>query len=162
MSNAPFGYRWIGRDRCSLAEVCRRLQNAGEATATGKRIWSRQAVWHILQNPAYQGRAAYGKTHVMPRGKRARPRAARGRPAEPRRSNAPVAADPGTAFSCRFLRWSMPHCFERHRNSCRRTGAGLAWVGEGLDTCYRGSLAAQDVVTPTTARPRIKWALAIK
>ncbi len=122
MSNAPFGYRyvsvregggqarfepvaeqarivqqifsWIGRDRCSLADVCRRLQKAGEVTATGKRIWSRQAVWHILQNPAYQGRAAYGKTHMMPRGKKARPRAARGRPAEPRRSNAPVAADP--------------------------------------------------------------------
>ncbi len=122
MANAPFGYRyisvrdgggqarfepaaeqarivqqifsWIGRDRCSLAEVCRRLQKAGELTATGKQIWSRQAVWHILQNPAYQGRAAYGKTHMMPRGKKARPRAARGRPAEPRRSNAPVAADP--------------------------------------------------------------------
>jgi site-specific DNA recombinase len=121
MSNAPFGYRyvsvregggqarfepvaeqarivqqifsWIGRDRCSLAEVCRRLQKAGEVTATGKQIWSRQAVWHILQNPAYEGRAAYGKTHMMPRGKKARPRAARGRPAEPRRSNAPVAAD---------------------------------------------------------------------
>src|SRR5713101_7231219 len=112
MSNAPFGYRyvsvregggqarfepvaeqaqivqqifsWIGRDRCSLAEVCRRLQKAGEVTATGKRIWSRQAVWHILQNPAYQGRAAYGKTHMMPRGKKARPRASRGRPPEPR------------------------------------------------------------------------------
>ena len=31
---------------------------------------------------------------MVPRGKRARPRVARGRPAEPRRSNAPVAADP--------------------------------------------------------------------
>jgi site-specific DNA recombinase len=94
MSGAPFGYRyvtvsegggqarfepmaehaqvvqqifsWIGRDRCSLAEVCRRLQEAGTPTATGKRIWSREAVWHILQNPAYQGQAAYGKTHMMP------------------------------------------------------------------------------------------------
>ena len=112
MSNAPFGYRyisvreggglarfepvaeqarivqqifsWIGRDRCSLAEVCRRLQKNGDMTATGKRIWSRQTVWHVLQNPAYQGRAAYGKTHMMPRGKKARPRAARGRPPEPR------------------------------------------------------------------------------
>ena len=122
MSGAPFGYRyvsaregggearfeqvaeqarivrqifsWIGQDRCSLAEVCRRLQKGGELTATGKRIWSRQAVWHVLQNPAYQGQAAYGKTHMMPRGKKARLRAARGRPAEPRRSNAPIAADP--------------------------------------------------------------------
>src|SRR5260370_29749509 len=122
MFNTPFGYRyvsvregggharfepvaeqarivqqifsWIGRDRCSLAEVCRRLQKAGELTATGKRIWSRQAVWHILQNPAYHGRAAYGKTHMMPRGKKGRLRASRGRPAEPLRSNAPVAAEP--------------------------------------------------------------------
>lgn len=31
---------------------------------------------------------------MMPRGRKARPRVARGRPAEPRRSNAPVAADP--------------------------------------------------------------------
>jgi site-specific DNA recombinase len=122
MSGAPFGYRyvsvgegsgqarfepvaeqarvvqqifsWIGRDRCSLSEVCRRLHDAGIPTATGKRIWSREAVWHVLQNPAYQGQAAYGKTHMTPRGKKSRPRAARGRPAEPRRSNVPVAAAP--------------------------------------------------------------------
>ena len=122
MSGAPFGYRyvsvgegggharfepvaeqakvvqqifsWIGRDRCSLSEVCRRLHDADIPTATGKRIWSREAVWHVLQNPAYQGQAAYGKTHMMPRGKKSRPRAARGRPAEPRRSNVPVAAAP--------------------------------------------------------------------
>lgn len=122
MSGAPFGYRyvsvgegggqarfepvaeqrrvveqifsWIGRDRCSLSEVCRRLRNAGELTATGKRIWSREAVWHVLQNPAYMGQAAYGKTHMMPRGKNSRLRAARGHPAEPRRSNAPVPTDP--------------------------------------------------------------------
>jgi site-specific DNA recombinase len=122
MSGAPFGYRyvsvhegggqarfepaveqarvvqqifsWIGRDRCSLAEVCRRLNNAGTPTATGKPIWSRAAVWHILQNPAYMGQAAYGKTHMMPRGKKSRLRAARGHPVEPRRSNSPTPADP--------------------------------------------------------------------
>jgi site-specific DNA recombinase len=76
MSGAPFGYRyvsvregegqakyelnaeqahvvrqifsWVGRDRCSLYEVCRRLQKAGALTASGRRVWSRQAVWHIL------------------------------------------------------------------------------------------------------------------
>src|SRR4029077_21276880 len=67
-------YRTVGRVLCSLAEVCRRLQNAGELTATGKRIWSRQAVWgrrapeHILQNPAHQGRAAYGETTIAAQG----------------------------------------------------------------------------------------------
>ena len=121
MSCAPFGYRyvsvregggkarfepndvqarvvqriftWIGRDRCSLHEVCRKLQNSGELTASGRRIWSKQAVWHILQNPAYVGRAAYGKTRMMPRNRKTRPRPPRGRPAEPRRSNTPVAVD---------------------------------------------------------------------
>jgi len=86
-------FSWIGRDRCSLSEVCRRLHSEGELTATGKQIWSREAVWHVLQNPAYMGRAAYGKTHMMPRGKNSRLRVARGRPAEPRRSNAPVPTD---------------------------------------------------------------------
>src|SRR5215831_13980147 len=121
MSNAPYGYRyvtahdgggqarfepipehadvvrnifeWIGRERCTLAEVCRRLQRAGKMTATGKRVWSRQTVWHILQNPVYQGTAAYGKTHMMPRTRRSRPRPPRGRPAEPRRSKNAVAVD---------------------------------------------------------------------
>ncbi|MBZ5489474.1 MAG: recombinase family protein [Acidobacteriia bacterium] len=122
MSGAPFGYRyvsvqegggqarfepvdgqarvvkqifaWVAEDRCSLSEVCRRLEKAGELTATRKPIWSRQAVWHVLQNPAYRGQAAYGKTHMMPRGKQARPRAARGRPSKPHRSNRPVEAGP--------------------------------------------------------------------
>ena len=121
MSGAPFGYRyvsvregggqakfepnaeqehvvrqifsWVGRDRCSLYEVCRRLQKAGALTASGRRVWSRQAVWHILQNPAYVGRAAYGKTRMMPRTRKTRPRPPRGRPAEPRRSNTPMAVD---------------------------------------------------------------------
>ena len=121
MSGAPFGYRyisiregggqarfepnaeqarivqqifsWIGRDRCNLHEVCRRLQKAGALTASGRRVWSRQAVWHILQNPAYIGQAAYGKTRMMPRTRKTRPRPPRGRPAEPRRSNTPVAID---------------------------------------------------------------------
>ncbi len=122
MSGAPFGYRyvsvgegegrarfepvaeqalvveqifsWIGRDRCSLAEVCRRLHKASTPTTTGKPMWSREAVWHVLQNPAYMGHAAYGKTHMMPRGKKSRLRAARGRPTQPRRSNVPKPADP--------------------------------------------------------------------
>jgi hypothetical protein len=38
----------------------------------------------------------------------------------------------------------------------------LAKSGSGHDTFYKGSLAAQDAVTPTTARPPIKWELDIK
>jgi len=122
MSNAPFGYRyvtvhdgggearfetipeqaaivrdifnWVGQERCSLGEVCRRLQSSGKITATGKPVWSRQTVWHILQNPVYQGTAAYGKTRMMPRSRKSRLRPPKGRPADRREANAPIAVDP--------------------------------------------------------------------
>ena len=89
MSNAPFGYRyitvhdgggearceaieeqagvvrdifkWVGQERCSLGEVCRRLQSCSKITATGKRVWSRQTVWHILQNPVLPGNSRLWK-----------------------------------------------------------------------------------------------------
>ena len=86
-------FTWVGRDRCTLGEVCRRLQGAGKLTATGKSFWSRQTVWHILQNPVYRGTAAYGKTHMMPRTRKSRPRPPRGRTAEPRHSNSAIAVD---------------------------------------------------------------------
>jgi site-specific DNA recombinase len=121
MSNAPFGYRyvsvhdgggqarfeptpqqarivkqvfeWIAEDRCSLGEVCRRLQQAGERTRFGKSVWSRQTVWHILQNPDYYGKAAFGKTRMMPRTRGARVRPPRGHPAQPRKAHVPKAVD---------------------------------------------------------------------
>jgi site-specific DNA recombinase len=74
----------VGRDRCSLAEVCRRLQGANARTKKGRSTWSRQTVWHILQNPAYQGRAAFGKTRMMLRIKNSRLRPRRGQLSEAR------------------------------------------------------------------------------
>ena len=121
MSNAPFGYRyisvhdgggqahfeplpeqarvvkqvfeWIAKDRCSLGEVYRRLQQAGERTRFGKPIWSRQTVWHMLQNPAYYGKAAFGKTRMMPRTRGARVRPPRGYLTQPRKAHVPKAVD---------------------------------------------------------------------
>ena len=121
MSCAPFGYRyvtvhdgggqarfepvpkqarivkqlfeWIAQDRCSLGEVCRRLQEAGKRTRSDKTIWSRQTVWHILQNPTYYGKAAFGKTRMISRVKGGRPRPPRGRPAQPRKAHVPEPTD---------------------------------------------------------------------
>jgi site-specific DNA recombinase len=59
-------FRWIGRERCSIGEVCRRLQKARIPTRTGKSTWDRSAVWGMLKNPAYKGTAAYGKTKQGP------------------------------------------------------------------------------------------------
>jgi site-specific DNA recombinase len=55
-------FHWIGVDRLSIGEVVRRLDEAGIKTYTGKAHWDRSVVWGMLQNPAYMGRAAFGKT----------------------------------------------------------------------------------------------------
>jgi site-specific DNA recombinase len=77
-------FAWVGRDRLTIGEVCRRLTQAGEVTRTGKTVWDRSVVWGILKNPAYQGTAAFGKTRQGPL--RPRLRAQRGRPLQPRRA----------------------------------------------------------------------------
>ena len=74
----------VGRDRLTIGEVCRRLTQAGERTRTGKTVWDRSVVWGMLKNPAYQGTAAFGKTHQEPLHPRLRPQ--RGRPLQPRRA----------------------------------------------------------------------------
>ena len=77
-------FDWVGRDRQTIGEVCRRLTQAGEVTRTGKTVWDRSVVWGILKNPAYTGAAAFGKTRHGPL--RPRLRAQRNRPVQPRRA----------------------------------------------------------------------------
>jgi site-specific DNA recombinase len=80
-------FDWVGRERISMGEVARRLMQAGVPSRTGKLHWDRSIVWTMLKNPAYQGKAAFGKTSLGPL--RPRLRAQRGRPAQPRRPQSP-------------------------------------------------------------------------
>src|SRR5215203_4475707 len=66
-------FAWIGRERISIGEVCRRLQQEGIRTRSGKPAWDRSTVWGILRNPAYAGTAAFGKTRIGPMPARLRP-----------------------------------------------------------------------------------------
>ena len=77
-------FAWVGGDRLTLGEVCRRLTQAGERTRTGRTVWDRRVVWGILKHPASQGAAAFGKTRLEPL--RPRRRAQRHRPVQPRRA----------------------------------------------------------------------------
>jgi len=77
-------FAWVGQDRLSIRQVCRRLQNQGIRTATGRSWWDPSTVWSMLQNPAYKGIAAFGKTRSGPMRPRLRPQ--RGAPAQPRRA----------------------------------------------------------------------------
>ena len=77
-------FTWVAQARCSIGEVCRRLNEAREKTRTGKTVWDRATVWDMLKNPAYKGAAAFGKTSVEPL--RPRLRGQRGRPMQPKRA----------------------------------------------------------------------------
>ena len=76
-------FNWIGKDRISIGEVCRRLMEANECTRSGKATWDRSTIWGILKNPAYKGTAAFGKTKNVPL--RPKLRSQRGAQLQPRR-----------------------------------------------------------------------------
>jgi len=63
LSTAPYGYRYIRKQDGTPAQYVINLSDeAGIVTYTGKAHWDRSVVWGMLQNPAYMGRAAFGKT----------------------------------------------------------------------------------------------------
>ena len=48
-------FTWIGIEGCSLSQMCKRLQERGLVTRTGKARWDRATVLGMLRNPAYMG-----------------------------------------------------------------------------------------------------------
>lgn len=77
---------WVGQERVSSGEGCRRWQGAGEPRRDGKTAWERSVVWGRLKNPASQGRAGFGKTRGG--ALKLRRRAQRGKGLQPRRPHA--------------------------------------------------------------------------
>jgi len=94
LSGAPYGYRYVKKSDTSAAyyevieseaavvrqvyevytqqglsiNAIARLLNADHIpTRTGTTRWERSTVWGLLRNPAYQGRACFGKTEFRPR-----------------------------------------------------------------------------------------------
>ncbi len=66
-------FYWIGVERATIGDVRRKLEEAGELTKSGKTKWDRSVIWGMLQNPAYKGQAAFGKTRSGPMRERLRP-----------------------------------------------------------------------------------------
>jgi site-specific DNA recombinase len=89
LSGAPYGYRYVRKSEAgdaryeivepqaavvrelfrryveeheSIRALGRWARQRGLPSATGKTVWDRSVIWAILRNPAYCGRAAFGKT----------------------------------------------------------------------------------------------------
>jgi site-specific DNA recombinase len=100
LSGAPFGYRYVKKSENSAAyyevmeseakvvqrvfdlytrqdhsinAIARLLNQRQVPIRTGAARWERSTVWGMLRNPAYPGRACFGKTEIRPRQRITRP-----------------------------------------------------------------------------------------
>ena len=100
LSGAPYGYRYMKKSDTTAAyyevleseaavvrlvyeaytqqglsinAIARMLNERQVPTKTGTTRWERSTVWGLLRNPAYCGRACYGKTELRPRQRITRP-----------------------------------------------------------------------------------------
>ncbi len=100
LSGAPFGYRYVKKGDNSAAyyevieceakvvqmvfdiytqqnqsinAIARLLNQLQVPTRTRTARWERSTVWGMLRNPAYRGRACFGKTEIRPRQRITRP-----------------------------------------------------------------------------------------
>ena len=100
LSGAPYGYRYVRKSDTSAAyyevieseaavvrrvyevytqqglsinAIARMLNEQHIATRTETTRWERSTVWGMLRNPAYRGRACFGKTELRPRQRITRP-----------------------------------------------------------------------------------------
>jgi len=133
-------FQWVGVERVSLRQVCRRLENQGILSPGGNARWDRTTVWDILGNPAYKGEAAFGRSRAGPPVPRPRPaRNSRGRsrdgksryrvaPQEWTRIPVPAIVE-AELFEAAALQ------LEENRRRSRAQGAGPRYLLQGLLVC---------------------------
>jgi site-specific DNA recombinase len=136
-------FEWIGRERCSIGEVCRRLRREAVPTRTGKPAWDRSTSWLMLKNPAYKGTAAFGKTRSGPlKPQRLRPQ--RGRPEQPRRpvsrvdtpSEEQIFIEVPALVGAELFE-AVEAQLEENRRRRRDRGGGGRYLLQGLVVCKR-------------------------
>jgi hypothetical protein len=133
----------------SLKELCRRLQAPGVPTRRGHARWRAGTIAGLLNNPAYCGRAAYGKTRPRPRPPRLRP--LRGQPEVPRRpcvvsrqGAQPVAIAVPALVSEELFAAAAEQLAENRRRQRGRLGSPRALL-QGLVVCRQCGYAVYRV-----------------
>jgi site-specific DNA recombinase len=71
-------YRQYAEEFLSIGAIARNLNEQKVPTRKGKSKWERSTLWAMLRNPAYCGKACYGKTEHTERQRMTRPLRAKG------------------------------------------------------------------------------------
>jgi site-specific DNA recombinase len=155
-------FAWVGQERCSIGEACRRLRQQGIPSPGGKALWDRTTVWAMLRNPAYQGTARFGKTRSGPYEPRLRPQ--RGRPEHPRRpcsvtrnegAGVPIAVP---ALVSEDLFAAVAEQWEENRRRSRLTRRGARYLLQGLLVCKQcGSALYGKPISPAQSRGKRRY-----
>jgi site-specific DNA recombinase len=133
-------FAWVAYERCSIREVCRRLEKHKVFTRKGHARWEPATVAGILKNPAYYGRAAFGKTRRGERRTRLRPQ--RGRPEVPRQPTVGHAQPHQEWIDVPVPAIVSADCFEAvaeqlrdNQRRCRARRDGAGHLLQGLVMC---------------------------
>ena len=133
-------FAWVAVDRLSLREVGRRLRQMGIKSPRGLAHWGGTTIRDVLNNPAYIGRAALGRSRIVPaepRG-RARRRNSRAMPNGTRRVCGAreewiEIAVPGLVEPALFE--AAQAQLDENRKRKRESQRGPRWLLQGLTVC---------------------------
>jgi len=133
-------FHWIGVERLTIGAVARRLDAAGIVTATGKAHWDRSMVWGMLQNPAYMGRAAFGKTRCVALLPRVRPPRHSAETPKNGYSSVPTERSdwidiPVPALISEELFLAVQAQLDENRRLARQRRGGASYLLQGLTVC---------------------------
>ena len=146
-------FSWIGLDRLSLREVCRHLQQMGCRTRRGSADWSVSTIRGMLGNPAYMGRAAFGRAHFLPPRPRLRPIRGYLKPSPRATSRVATPRDewieiPVPALIDTALFEAARDQLEENRNRKRDRERRQRWLLQGLTVCQRCGYAYYGKAAP--------------
>ena len=154
-------FAWIGLERLSLREACRRLQQASVPNRRGSGFWYASTLHGMLSNTAYIGRAVYGHSRYVPSRPRLRP--LRGHPQPPKRPGMRVAVPREEWIEVPVPALVDPAVFEaaqtqlaENRQRKRDSLRGPRWLLQGLTVCHRCGYAYYGKTAPVSGRDRSK------
>lgn len=151
-------FEWMATEPISVWEVTRRLRKEGIPSKQGRLWWERNTVWHMLKNPVYKGRAAFGKTRCGERRSRLRP--LRNKPEPARRMYGVYSVPPEQwseipvpAIVSEELFAAVQERLAENRRRYRVSRDGPSYLLQGLVVCRHCGYAMCGItVSPKTAR----------